>query len=190
MTKRCDNASVGVLVERTDGNGQPRWLFIWRNTFPFSVAPVAGHVFDEHDSYTDAARAELKEEVGLDVAEVHWTPVGGWQPNRCRREPGPMGTGHQWEVYVAYAGLRVPELRPSEREVKLARWLSAPEVQLLANRTLLHVQGRVDDEDWRSAPGIEPVWVLFLAELDVIRMSLENLGLVAAHMAEGRALTR
>jgi ADP-ribose pyrophosphatase YjhB (NUDIX family) len=187
-SKTCDNASVGVLAEYTGGNGRPRWLFIWRNTFPFSVAPVSGHVFDEHEHYTDAARAELKEEVGLEVTEVYWTPVGGWRPNRCRREPGLLGTGHQWEVYIAYLGVSPPDLKLSQREVRLARWLSAPQVQLLANRTLLYVQGRVDESDWREAPGIEPVWVGFLAELDVIRMPAGSLELIAEHMAEGRPM--
>ena len=185
--KQCDNASVGVLAERTDGNGQPRWLFIWRNTFPFSVAPVSGHVFDEHLSYTDAARAELKEEAGLDVTEVHWTPVGGWRPNRCRREPGPKGTGHQWEIYVAYLGLQVPELKLSEREVKLARWLSAPQVQLLANQTVLYAHGRVSDSEFQDFPGIEPVWVGFLAELDVVRLPVADLLAVEQLAADGEA---
>lgn len=186
--KRCDNASVGVIAEHTDGNGQPRWLFIWRNTFPFSVAPVSGHVFDEHSHYADAARAELKEEVGLDVTEVHRTPVGGWRPNRCRREPGPVGTGHQWEVYVAYLGTRVPELVPSEREVKTARWLNRAEVQFLANQTMLYARGRISEESYRGSPGIEPVWVGFLAELDVIRMAAADLELIAELMAEGRTM--
>jgi ADP-ribose pyrophosphatase YjhB (NUDIX family) len=186
MARKCDNASVGVLAERTDGNGRPRWLFIWRNTFPFDVAPVAGHVFDEHEHYVDAARSELKEEAGLEVTEVHWTPAGGWRPNRCKRDPGAEGTGHHWEVYIAYLGTSVPELKPSEREVRQARWLSRAQVQLLANRTLLYAEGRVGDSDWRESPGIEPVWVGFLADLDVIRMPAGKLELIAALVTEGR----
>lgn len=185
MSKKCDNASVGVLAEH-QANGRQRWLFIWRNTFPFSVAPVSGHVFDDHPSYADAAAAELKEEAGLDVAEVSWTPVGGWRPNRCRREPGPQGTGHRWEVYIAYTGPGLPALAPSEREVRRARWLSRPEVQLLANRTMLYAQGRVSERSWDRDPGIEPVWVGFLADLDMIRMTAQDLELVAELMAEGR----
>jgi 8-oxo-dGTP pyrophosphatase MutT (NUDIX family) len=178
--KRCDNASVGVLAER-----KGRWLFIWRNTFPFNVAPVAGHVFDEHAGYVEAARAELREEAGLDVAEVHWTPVGGWRPNRCRREPGPAGTGHLWEVYTATVS---GDVTPSPREVRAARWLSQAQVQLLANRTMLYAQGRLTEEDWQEVPGIEPVWVGFLADLDLVRMPVESLELVARLMAEGRPL--
>lgn len=178
MTKRCDNASVGVLAEQ---NG--RWLFIWRNTFPFGVAPVSGHVFDEHKSYDEAARAEMEEEAGLQVESLYLTPAGGWRPNRCRREPGKLGTGHQWEVYTATVS---GSLDISPREVRMARWLSQAQVQLLANRTMLAAQGRVSSGEWQEAPGIEAVWVGFLADLDLIRMSVENLALVADHMAEGR----
>jgi ADP-ribose pyrophosphatase YjhB (NUDIX family) len=180
MTKRCDNASVGVLAER-----KGRWLFVWRNTFPFSVAPVSGHVFDEHRCYDEAARAEMREEAGLEVESLYLTPAGGWRPNRCRREPGPAGTGHLWEVYTATVS---GELAPSQREVKQARWLGHAQVQLLANRTMLYAQNRVPEDEWRDSPGIEPVWVGFLADLDLVRMPVENLDLVARHAAEGRPL--
>lgn len=186
--KTCDSASVGVLAERTGPQGRARWLFIWRSTFPNGVAPVSGHVSGEHEHYADAARAALKEEAGLEVAEVHWTPVGGWRPDRCRHRPGAAGTGHQWEVYVAYLDGPEPELKVPEREVRMARWLSAPQVQLLANRTLLYAQGRVAEGDWCNFPGIEPVWTGFLAELDVIRMRERDLELIAHHMAERRPL--
>jgi ADP-ribose pyrophosphatase YjhB (NUDIX family) len=184
--KTCDNASVGVLIESYGRRGAPRWLFTWRNTFPFSVAPVSGHVFDEHGDYRDAAVAEVKEEVGLTVEELYPTMVGGWQPNRCCREPGPAGTGHAWQVFTATVS---GELKPSDREVRQARWLLRDEVQLLANRTMLHAQGRVRAADFTECPGIEPVWVGFLAELDVIRMPVAGVELVRQLMAEGRTLT-
>lgn len=176
--KDCDSASVGVLAEQ-----KGRWLFIWRGTFPYSVSPVSGHVFDEYESYEEAARARVREEAGLEVTALHLTPAGGWRPDRCSRTPGPLATGHAWEVYTATVS---GTLDPSQREARTARWLSQPEVQLLANRTLLHAQGRIDTEDYRDSPGIEPVWVGFLADLDLVRMSLEDLGLVSRHMAEGR----
>lgn len=179
--KKCDNASVGVLAER---NG--RWLFIWRNTFPFSVAPVSGHVFDEHGSYRDAAVAEMREEAGLTVEGLFPTGAGGWRPNRCRREPGPAGTGHLWEVYRATVS---GDLAPSPREVRLARWLSAPQMQLLANRTMLRAQGRVSDGSWDESPGIEPVWTGFLATLGMIRMSPGDLSLVEAEMTESPGIS-
>jgi ADP-ribose pyrophosphatase YjhB (NUDIX family) len=172
--KRCDNASVGVLVERA-GPGAPRWLFIWRARPPAGVAPVAGHVFDEHRTYEDAARAEVSEETGLAVTALHDTGIGCWRDNRCRREPGPRGTGHRWEVYTARAR---GSLAPAPGEASAAQWLSRPQVQFLANRTMLLARGRTDPAGFREAPGIEPVWVSFLASLDVITMPVSDLELI------------
>lgn len=169
--KKCDNASVGVLIER-----QGRWLLLWRANPPVGIAPVAGHVFDEHKNYRDAAVAEVEEELGLTVEELRPAGVGGWRPNKCRREPGPKGTGHEWEVFTATVS---GELRPSPAEASMARWLSHSQVQLLANRTLLHALGRVGDADFGEYPGIEPVWVEFLASLGVIRMSAFDLEMIA-----------
>lgn len=180
--KQCDNASAGVLIERSPSPGHPRWLMTWRANFPHGVAPVAGHVFDEHKSYEDAAAAEVKEETGLDVTWLHPTGVGGWQPNRCRRKPGKLGTGHQWMVYTASVE---GELSPSAREVKKARWLSRPEVQLLANRTVMYARGRICEAEFEDCPGIEPVWVGFLAQLDVIRVPAADMALTSGLAAEG-----
>lgn len=168
--KQCDNASVGVLIEQ-----KGRWLLTWRANFPVGVAPVAGHVFDDHKDYQDAARAEVTEETGLAVEELHPTGVGGWRPNRCRREPGAKGTGHLWEVFTATVS---GDLKPSEREVTRARWLRRPEIQLLANRTMLYAQARIGESDFGEYPGIEPVWVSFLAALDVISVRVADLELI------------
>lgn len=168
--RQCDNASAGVLIER-DG----RWLFLWRASFPPGVAPVAGHVFDEHRSYEDAARAEVKEEAGLSVESLSDTGTGRWRANRCRRVPGAMGQGHLWKVYTATVS---GELAPSQREVKRARWLSRPQVQLLANRTMLRATGAISEEDFREYPGIEPVWVSFLVSLDLISMATSDLMMI------------
>lgn len=183
----CDNASVGVLAERTE-HGRTRWLFIWRNQWPLYVAPVAGHVYDEHSCYGDAARAEMREEAGLTVEALHVTGVGGWRPNRCRRNPGPNGAGHMWEVYTAKVS---GELAPSGREVRRARWLSQPQVQLLANRTVLLATGRLDAEDYRENPGIEPVWMQFLAQMDlVLGTSVAELEAVERLLAQERPPAR
>ncbi|MDP4501100.1 hypothetical protein [Nonomuraea turcica] len=47
VVKVCDNASVGVLIT----NHTKQWLMIERATFPFGVASVAGHVFDDHPGW-------------------------------------------------------------------------------------------------------------------------------------------
>lgn len=176
MTKRCDNASVGVLI--TDA--KTRWLMFERATFPPGVAPAAGHVFDDHAGYEQAARAEVAEELGLTVATLELLPVGGWRPNRCRRQPGPRGVGHQWQIYRATT---TGTLRPSARETRNVRWMTSNEIQRLASWTAYYALGRVSDHEFAESPGIEPVWVRFFTELGLIRMSpadLANVDAVAA----------
>lgn len=62
---------------------------------------MAGHVWDEHTSYTDAAYAEVREELGLTVTALEQV-TEGWRPNRCRRGAAPDGRyGHHWRIYRA-----------------------------------------------------------------------------------------
>ncbi|MEU8199317.1 NUDIX hydrolase [Microbispora amethystogenes] len=171
MTKVCDNASVGVLV--TDDHG--KWLMFERATFPPGVAPAAGHVFDDHDGYEDAARAEVAEELGLTVTALELLPVGGWRPNRCRRHPGPRGVGHQWQVYQATV---TGDLAPSARETRNVRWLTASDLQTLSDRTAAYAGGRLTDREFAASPGIEPVWVRFLAELGLVRIGGTDLAAI------------
>jgi 8-oxo-dGTP pyrophosphatase MutT (NUDIX family) len=166
-TARCDNASVGVLIAREDG----RYLMFDRATFPAGVAPCAGHVFDAHAGYADAARAEVREELGLTVERLEPTTVGGWRPNRCRRQPGPRGPGHDWRIYTAAVS---GTLTPS-RETRNARWLDRGDMQRLADRTASYAHGELSGAEFRAAPGIEPVWVGFLDDLGLIRMSAADL---------------
>jgi ADP-ribose pyrophosphatase YjhB (NUDIX family) len=169
--KTCDNASVGVLIAR-DG----RYLMFDRNTFPAGTAPCAGHVFDEHASYQDAARAEVAEELGLSVESLVRLPAGGWRANRCRRQPGPRGMGHEWQVFGAVVS---GEMHPSQRETRNARWLTPAEIQRLADRTALYAWGGLTDQAFTASPGLEPVWAGFLADLALIRLSRADLALIA-----------
>lgn len=168
MSKRCDNASVGVLI--TDNND--RWLMLERATFPPGIAPAAGHVFDDHTGYEQAARAEVAEELGLTVTALELLPVGGWRPNACRRRPGPRGVGHQWQIYQATV---TGNLNPSRRETRGTRWATRRELQVLADRTAAYARNEFPAADFERAPGIEPVWVRFLAELGLIRTSSADL---------------
>jgi ADP-ribose pyrophosphatase YjhB (NUDIX family) len=167
MGKTCDNASVGVLISDSG-----HWLMFERATFPPGIAPAAGHVFDEHSSYEDAARAEVAEELGLTVETLELLPVGGWRPNRCRRTPGPRGPGHQWQIYQASAS---GDLRPSARETRNVRWLATDDLQRRASWTAFYATGRLTEQEFLADPGLEPVWVRFLAELGLIRMSNPDL---------------
>ena len=149
MPQPCDNRSVGVII--TDGHG--KYLLFDRATFPPGTAPVAGHV-DDHGSYEAAAFAEVREETGLEVRTLRLV-TGGWRDNKCRRAPGPKGTGHQWQVYEATV---TGDLRPSLRETRNARWLPRVALQALTVQTSWHARGL------RSTPGIEPVWVQWLID--------------------------
>ncbi|MFC4906613.1 NUDIX domain-containing protein [Actinomadura gamaensis] len=168
---RCDNASVGVII-----TGPAGFLMFDRATFPAGTAPVAGHVFDAHDGYTDAAAAEVEEELGLSVTSLELV-TGGWRANRCRRTPGPRGIGHHWQVFVAeVAGT----LSPSPRETRNARWLHINQVQDLATRTADYAAGRLPATEYRCAGGMEPVWLRWFCDLGGIRVRPDDLTAVDA----------
>lgn len=165
----CDNLSVGVLI--TDRAG--RHLMFDRARPPVGVAPVAGHI-DDHGGAEDAARAEVAEEVGLTVTGL--TPLrSAWRDNRCRRAPGPRGIGHRWTIYRAEV---TGDLAPSAEETRNARWLTPAEVQTLADRTAAYAHGEVGDTSWAAAPGIEPVWVEWLAAAGIVAVTPATLSLI------------
>lgn len=145
----CDHKVAGVII----GNGSGRYLLFDRNTFPAGTAPVAGHV-DDHGSFEDAARAEVREEVGLTVATLDHV-TGGWRANACRRVTGPEGVGHEWQVYRATV---TGTLNPSPRETRNARWLTLEDLQALAGQTAWYARGA------GSELGLEPVWVQWLID--------------------------
>ncbi|MCX4682167.1 NUDIX hydrolase [Streptomyces sp. NBC_01433] len=164
--KACDNTSVGVVI--TDRQG--RYLMFDRATFPAGTAPAAGHI-DDHGSAEDAGRAEVEEELGLTVTGL--TRVTGcWRDNPCRRRPGTRGTGHDWTVYRATV---TGDLTPSARETKNVRWIAPDALQELADRTVAYAQGRVTDAEFEAVPGIEPVWMQWLATIAAIHVSPDQL---------------
>lgn len=153
----CDHTSVGVIV--TDRAGRMLML-LTRARPPVGIAPVAGHV-DQHGTPQQAAIAEVREEIGLDAVRLREV-ASGRRDNRCGR---PGGNWHQWTIFRAeVSGV----LNPSRDETKGARWYHPGEVQTLASRTAAHARGHI--VDWDREPGLEPVWVGWLAELGVVRM--------------------
>ncbi|WP_019060026.1 NUDIX hydrolase [Streptomyces prunicolor] len=175
--KVCDNSSVGIVI--TDEHG--RYLMFDRNTFPPGTASAAGHI-DEHGTAEDAARAEVEEELGLTITGLtHVT--GWWRNNRCRRLPGARGVGHDWTVYQATV---TGDLTPSARETKNVRWLTPDALQALANRTAAYAQGHLTEAEFTASPGIEPVWMQWLANLGAIHVSpyeLRQVQLLASGMS-------
>lgn len=151
----CDNKSVGVIVRKDD-----RVLLIERKKFPFGFACPAGHV-DEHGSFEDAAKDELREEVGLTAVDLKLL-IETRKENICRREGG---NWHYWKIYEAQVS---GDLKGSESETRQVGWFDVGDIRGLAERTSLYLKGGVTQEDWDRSPGIEPVWVDFLEELKIV----------------------
>jgi hypothetical protein len=176
--RTCDNTSVGVII----GDATGQYLVFDRATFPPGTAPAAGHV-DGHGGFEAAARDEAAGELGLTVTGLCQVS-GGWRDNACRRAPGRLGTGHKWAVYRATAG---GELRPSARETRNARWLTAGQLQDLADRTAVHANGFLTDDEFTASPGIEPVWVQWLADAGIIHVPAADLAAIDRLAARGDA---
>ena len=160
MPKRCDNKSVGVIIERDE-----ELLLLKRAKYPFGYAPPAGHV-DDHGSYEQAAVDEVGEELGLAVSVAGLIKTSIWDRRTdlaCRREGGDH---HIWRVYRAteFDGV----LSPDADETAGADWQSVDSLQALADKTRIYLDGLTTEEDWRQDPGIEVVWLGFLVELGYI----------------------
>lgn len=151
----CDNKSVGVIVRKED-----KILLIERKKFPHGFACPAGHV-DDHGSFEDAARDELREEVGLTIVGLKLLTETR-KENKCRREGGDW---HYWKVYEAQTS---GDLERSESETKQADWFDMNNIRKLAEKTNAYLKGKVAQEDWDRSPGIEPVWLDFFEELKII----------------------
>jgi len=155
MTKICDHKSVGMLVWKED-----KLLLIERKKPPFGFAPPAGHV-DGGDSFEEAARRELEEEVGLKTKDIRLL-IEGRKDNPCRREDG---TWHYWKIYeVETEG----EIKRSREETKQAGFCSKEKIKEFADRTEKYIRGEIKEKEWEKSPGIEPVWYEWLKELEVI----------------------
>lgn len=155
MPKICDNKSVGMLVWK-DGS----LLLIERKKPPFGFAPPAGHI-DEDVSFEEAAKKELKEEVGLDTKKIELL-IEGRKENSCRREGGSF---HYWKIYSIEAE---GDIKRSEDETKQAKYCHVEELSRLATKTERYIAGEISEESWEASPGLEPVWYEWLKELRII----------------------
>ncbi|MEE2041567.1 NUDIX hydrolase [Nocardiopsis sp. CT-R113] len=165
--KRCCGSSVGIII--TDE--QDRLLMVERGWFPHGIAPVAGHVYDEHTDVADALAAEVEEEVGLTVTSSE--RIGrGHIPNLCASLPAQPRPGHHWWLYRATA---TGALRPALGETKGAAWYTPREVRALADRTLAHARGEITQREFETDPGLEAVWVLLLHEAGLLQACYEEL---------------
>lgn len=149
----CDQRSVGLLVVR-DGSlllGAP-------SAYPAGYAPIHRHC--DGLPFREAATA-LCERAGL-TAALRGADEG-WRPDVCPR-PQPATaerTGHQWLVYWATD----PEGEPDGERLA---WWTRPQLQDLADHTVAYARGALGDNAWRAAPGVDAVWVGWLAHLRLI----------------------
>ena len=151
---KCEHTSVGILVWKDN-----QLLLIERKNFPFGFAPPAGHL--DSDTYEEAARRELQEEVGLTATKLK-PLLEEKVNNKCRRENGGW---HEWQIFEAET---VGDLKPSQEETKKVGWYHRKELKTLANRTKDYRAGRINNESWERKPGLEEVWHDFLKKLGVI----------------------
>lgn len=148
--KQCDHKSVGILVFKDIDKQEPQLLLIKRKGFPYGYAPPAGHV-DQNPTREEAARNELREEVGLEAKNlVELFRVR--KNNPCRR---PDGSYHTWRIYNAEAE---GEVQRSLEETELTEWHSKRGIQRLALRTELYHNGKISEDEWKDNPGLEVVW--------------------------------
>ena len=151
---KCDHTSVGILVWK---NG--KLLLIERKNFPFGFAPPAGHL--DGDSYEEAAKRELKEEVGLDVKKLKLV-FEEKANNACKRIDGDW---HYWKIYGVEV---VGNITRSLEETKKVGWYDKREIVDLINRTNDYSYGKMTEKEWQENPGIETVWVDWFKKLKII----------------------
>ena len=164
MVKKCDNKSVGIIIQNENGD----FLMIERMKYPFGFAPVAGHLDDDGDDYKTAAVREASEEVGLDVKKLTLLLDKDLENQfglPCSRG-GSERTSHHWQVFRAdkWGG----ELKRSKDETKQVRWVAMPNLLSLAIRTEAYINEKISDEDWETNPGFEEVWYRIFKILGII----------------------
>jgi len=151
----CDHKSVGMLIWN-----EGKLLLIERRRPPYGFAPPAGHI-DDHGSFEDAAKNEVKEEVGLDTKSLKLLTEGR-KENPCRREGG---VWHYWKIFEVKTDGKIVA---SPSETKQYGWYTKGQIQELAKRTESYVSKKISEPEWQSAPGIEPVWKEWFSELRIL----------------------
>lgn len=167
--KRCCGSSVGARVRRYTPAGW-EYLLIGRAFWPVGQAPVAGHVYDAHTDVIDALIAEMREEVGLTVVSHHLLHEVR-MPNLCSSPPAEPIPGHHWWLYDVEA---TGELASDPEETTGARWVSAAELQRLADITIEHALAGGQARDLPNE-ALEAVWVAHFAATGDINASSQAL---------------
>ncbi len=164
----CTNKSAGIILTKPSPTGDLIALQM-RKWPPYGWAPSAGHV-DKGETELAAAVREMREEFRITLVpeQVELQLVWNRPDNVCSRA---NSRGHDWSVYTARVSADI-ELRCNSKEAQIAGWFDVLSLQLLANHTFLYKLGAVREQDWRRLPGLEPVWLKFLAhpKIGLIRL--------------------
>lgn len=176
MTKKCDNTSVGVIVQDPDCRNSllDRILLIERKIYNPGWALPAGH--QDGAEPEKAAKNELFEEVGLTALYLRPRLIKTLQ-NTCKREGG---TFHRWIIFTAEKWSGEPKM--SEREVKNFIWADNAKITELAqmlekfiseNNLLLEdlpalIKATNESDGWKKAPGLEPTMYVLFKDLKII----------------------
>ena len=150
--ERCDNRSVGVIVE----NDADETLLLSRARFPYGWAAPAGHV-DEHGSLEQTAIDEVFEETGviLDPASLEVVINGLRVHNQCRR---PGGDYHDWTVFRAQA--KNTTITASPEETLGVSWVPRQVLGALASASMQISHSEIR----RGDLALEPIWAYFFQE--------------------------
>lgn len=155
MSKICDHTSVGMFVWNDE-----KLLLIERAQFPFGFAVPAGHV-DNDSTYEEAAKRELKEEVGLEIKELKLIAEGR-KENKCRRDDG------DWHYWKMYRVTTIGNINRSKEETKQAQWYTIDQIKEFSRKTEKYNNKEITEEEWSQNPGLEPVMYEWFKKLKII----------------------
>lgn len=170
MSKKCDNTSVGVIIRHKDG----RFAMIERRNFPQAFAFIAGH--GDGDIPEDASKKEAREEGGIVVLAQKLLLAKRYE-NPCKREGG---THHDWSIFEA---TQWEGALKADSDAKASFWADQTRLESLAKITDEYAKmfglsmeelARnpalvVGEESWKKNPGLEPVWVLILRDIGILK---------------------
>lgn len=185
----CDGHSVGVIIIRRKKGiiSRKKGVLVLVGDIPggSGTTGVGGHVFDMFKRFAQAARREVREEMGLWVLTlraVFERPV--FRLNPCKRGDAPHGQGHYWQLYIARTAGRV---KVDPRSFVNVRWVDREELQRLADRSLAFVRGEVSRDEWERSPGLALTWVRWFVAARLISMSAADLREIETAMEAGVA---
>lgn len=68
-------------------------------------------------------------------------------------------------------------LTPAPGETQGADWYTPEQVRALADRTLAYARGEITEDEFRTAPGLEAVWIRLLHQAGLLEATHEDLAL-------------